>query len=155
MRDEVQRLSLQHRRYGNRRITVLLKRAGWPVNHKRVERIRRDDNLLCVPKRAFVPATTDSHHRFRVYPNLARHLLPLAVNQLWVADITYVRLSQEFVYLAMVLDAFSRRVVGWNMAAYLRAELALVALDMALRTRPVIAGGLVHHSDRGVQGGFN
>jgi putative transposase len=151
LRDEVQRLSLQHRRYGNRRITVLLKRAGWPVNHKRVERIRRDDNLLCVLKRAFVPAPTDSHHRFRVYPNLARHLLPMAVNQLWVADITYVRLSEEFVYLAVVLDAFSRRVVGWNMAAYLRAELALVALDMALRRRTVIAGGLVHHSDRGVQ----
>lgn len=151
LRDEVQRLSLQHRRYGNRRITVLLKRDGWRVNHKRVERIRRDDNLLCVPKRAFVPATTDSRHRFRVYPNLARHLVPLAVNQLWVADITYVRLSEEFVYLAVVLDAFSRRVVGWNMAAHLRAELALAALDMALRTRTVIAGGLVHHSDRGVQ----
>lgn len=151
LRDEVQRLSLQHRRYGNRRITVLLKRAGWRVNHKRVERIRREDNLLCVPKRAFVPATTDSHHRFRVYPNLARHLVPLAMNQLWVADITYVRLLEEFVYLAVVLDGFSRRAVGWNLAAHLRAELALEALNMALRTRPVIAGGLVHHSDRGVQ----
>jgi len=151
LRDAVQRLSLQYRRYGNRRIIVLLKRDGGPANHKRVERIRREDNLLCVPKRAFVPATTDSRHRFRVYLNLARHLVPLAVNQLWVADITCVRLSEEFVYLAVVLDAFSRRVVGWNLAAHLRAELALAALDMAPRVRTVVAGGLVHHSDRGVQ----
>jgi transposase InsO family protein len=151
LRDEVQRLSLANRHYGIRRITVLLRRAGWPVNHKRVERIRREDNLLCVPRRAFVPATTDSRHRFRVYPNLARQLIPTAVNQLWVADITYVRLLEEFVYLAVVLDAFSRRVIGWQVATHLQASLALAAVDMALMTRDVVAGGLVHHSDRGVQ----
>lgn len=151
LRDEIQRLALANRHYGYRRITVLLKRSGWPVNHKRVERIRREDNLLCVPKRAFVPPTTDSRHRFRVYPNLARRLLPTAMNQLWVADITYVRLAEEFVYLAVVLDAFSRRVIGWNMASHLQASLALAALDMALASRTVIPGGLVHHSDRGVQ----
>ncbi len=151
LRDEIQRLALANRHYGYRRITVLLKRSGWVVNHKRVERIRRDDNLLCVPQRAFVPATTDSRHRFRVYPNLTRKLEPLAVNQLWVADITYVRLSEEFVYLAVVLDAFSRRVVGWSMASHLEASLALAALEMALRERAVAPGGLVHHSDRGTQ----
>jgi putative transposase len=151
LRDEIQRLSLAHRYYGSRRITVLLKRSGWAVNHKRVERIRREDNLLCVAKRAFVPVTTDARHRFLMYPNLARRLQPMTVNQLWVADITYIRLSEEFVYLAVVLDAFSRRVIGWNMASHLKASLALAALDMALNAREVVAGELVHHSDRGVQ----
>jgi putative transposase len=151
LRDEIQRLALANRHYGYRRITVLLKRSGWAVNHKRVERIRREDNLLCVVKRAFVPATTCSRHRFRVYPNLARRLQPMAMNQLWVADITYVRLSEEFVYLAVVLDAFSRRVIGWSMASHLQASLALAALDMALQARDVVPGELVHHSDRGIQ----
>lgn len=151
MRDEIQRLSLDNRHYGYRRITVLLKRTGWMVNHKRVQRLRAEDNLLCVPKTAFRPATTDSRHRFTVYPNLARKLVPTAVNQLWIADITYVRLAEEFVYLAVVLDAFSRRVIGWCLEDHLRASLALGALEMALSTREVIPGGLVHHSDRGVQ----
>ena len=151
MRDEIQRLSLAERFYGYRRLTVLLKRSGWMVNHKRVQRIRRQDNLLCVPKRAFRPTTTDSRHRFVVYPNLARRLVPTTVNQLWIADITYVRLAEEFVYLAVVLDAFSRRVIGWHLASHLQAGLALAALEMALSRREVVAGGLVHHSDRGVQ----
>ena len=146
----MQRLSLANRHYGVRRITVLLKRSGWAVNHKRVERIRREDNLLCVPKRAFV-VTTDSRHQHRLYPNLARQVVPMAINQLWVADITYVRLLEEFVYLAVILDAFSRRVIGWSMASHLQASLALAALDMALRTREVVPGSLIHHSDRGVQ----
>jgi putative transposase len=150
LRDEIQRLSLAERFYGYRRLTVLLKRSGWMVNHKRVARIRREDNLLCVPKKAFRPATTDSRHRFMVYPNLARRLVPTTVNQLWVADITYVRLSEEFIYLAVVLDAFSRRVIGWSLASHLQASLALAALEMALSTREVFPG-LVHHSDRGVQ----
>jgi putative transposase len=150
VRDEIQRLSLEHHHYGYRRITVLLKRSGWPVNHKRVQRLRAEDNLLCVPKQAFRPATTDSRHRFVVYPNLARRLVPTTVNQLWIADITYVRLSEEFIYLAVVLDAFSRRVIGWGLAVHLRAILALEALEMALRARPALPG-LVHHSDRGVQ----
>jgi transposase InsO family protein len=151
LRDEIQRLTLANRHYGYRRITVLLRRAGWPVNHKRVERIRREDNLLCVPKRAFVPGTTDSRHRFRLYPNLARHLVAMAANQVWVADITYVRLSEAFVYLAVILDGFSRKVIGWAMADHLQASLALAALDMALLTREVVRGALVHHSDRGIQ----
>jgi transposase InsO family protein len=151
LRDAIQRLALAHRHYGYRRITALLRRDGWAVNHKRVLRLMRADNLLCLRKPAFVPATTDGRHGWRIYPNLAWRLQPMAVNQLWVADITYVRLAEDFVYLAVVLDAFSRRAIGWAMAAHLRAELALDALEMALASRTVIAGGLVHHSDRGVQ----
>ena len=151
LRDTIQRLALAHRHYGYRRITALLRRAGWAANHKRVLRLMREDNLLCLRKPAFVPATTQARHGWRIYPNLAWRLAPTAINQLWVADITYVRLAEEFGYLAVVLDAFSRRAVGWAMAAHLRAELALEALEMALASRVVIPGGLVHHSDRGVQ----
>ncbi len=151
LRDAIQRTALAHRRYGHRRIAAELRRSGLLANKKRVLRIMREDNLLCVPKRAFAPPTTDSRHGFPVYPNLARHLKPMAANQLWVADITYVRLREEFVYLAVVLDAFSRRVIGWNLATHLQATLALGALEKALATREVVAGGLVHHSDRGVQ----
>jgi len=155
LRDEIQRLSLAQRangyRHGYRVITMQLRQAGWAVNHKRVARIRREDNLLCVAKLRFRPATTDSRHGWPVWPNLARHLVPMAVNQLWVADITYIRLREAFVYLAVMLDAFSRRVVGWAMAEHLRAELALSALAMAMADRHVTPGTLVHHSDQGVQ----
>lgn len=155
LRDAMQRLSLVQRkngyRDGYRLITVQLQRMGWAVNHKRVARIRREDNLLCVPKLSFRPPTTDSRHHWHVWPNLARHLVPMAVNQLWVADITYIRMNEAFVYLAVVLDGFSRRVVGWAMADHLRAELALSALDMAIGNRYVTKGELIHHSDQGVQ----
>jgi len=151
LRDLVQRLALANRVYGYRRITELVRRQGWPVNRKRVARLMAGDNLLALRRPAFRPATTDSRHAWRVWPNLARHLQPMASDQLWVADITYVRLAEAFVYLAVILDAFSRKVVGWAMADHLRAELALEALDMALASRPFIEGGLVHHSDRGVQ----
>jgi transposase InsO family protein len=144
-------MSLAHRFYGYRRITALLRQSGWAVNRKRVQRIRQTDNLLCVTGRTFRPATTDSRHRFAVYPNLAREMMPTWANQLWVADITYVRLAEAFVYLAVVLDAWSRRVVGWALADHLRASLALAALEKALAARPVARGELVHHSDRGVQ----
>jgi transposase InsO family protein len=151
LRDLVQRLALAHRFYGYRRITELVRREGWPANRKRIARLMREDNLLALKKPAFKPATTDSRHSWVVWPNLARHLKPTAIDQLWVADITYVRLSEAFVYLAVILDAFSRKVVGWAMADHLRAELALEALEMALACRPVEKGRLVHHSDRGVQ----
>jgi putative transposase len=155
LRDEIQRLSLVRRkngyRDGYRPITIKLQRMGWAVNHKRVARIRRDDNLLCVPKQAFRPPTTDGRHHWHVWPNLARHMAPMAVNQLWVADITYIRMNEAFVYLAVVLDGFSRRVVGWAMADHLRSELALSALAMAIGNRHVTKGELVHHSDQGVQ----
>jgi transposase InsO family protein len=151
LRDAIQRLALSHRFYGYRRIGALLRREGWCVNHKRLLRILREDNLLCLKKPPFKPPTTDSRHSWRVWPNLAYRLEPTAINQLWVADITYVRLEEAFVYLAVILDAFSRKVVGWAMEDHLRASLALDALEMALAGREVIPGGLVHHSDRGVQ----
>jgi transposase InsO family protein len=113
LRDEIQRLSLANKHQGYRLVMVLLKRAGWVVNHKRVQRIRRENNLLCLSGRTFRPATTDGRHGWKVWPNLARHLVPTTVNQLWVADITYVRLDEAFIYLAVVLDAFGRKVVGW------------------------------------------
>ena len=151
LRSTVQRLALAHRAYGYRRIAVLLRREGRVVNHKRLVRIMREDNLLCLRKPAFRPATTDSNHRWRVWPNLARRMTPMGCNRLWVADITYVHLAEAFVYLAVVLDAFSRKVVGWALANYLTASLALGALEMALRDRDVVHGELVHHTDRGIQ----
>lgn len=151
LRDVIQRLAIANRHYGYRRIGALLRREGWHINHKRVVRVMREDNLLCLRRPAFRPPTTDSNHTFRIYPNLARRVTPTTVNQLWVADITYVRLAEEFVYLAVVLDAFSRKVVGWAMEGHLMASLALAALEMALKTRDVMPGELIHHSDRGVQ----
>ena len=149
LRDAIQKLAVQMSAYGYRRITAALQRAGWEVNHKRVLRLMRADNLLCLRKRAFV-RTTDSDHDLPVYPNLARELPVTGLNQLWVADITYIRLVLEFVYLAVILDAFSRRVIGWALGRTLKAELALAALQMAIGRRRVTPG-LVHHSDRGVQ----
>ena len=149
LRDLIQRLALRFPAYGRPRLTAELKRQGWAVNHKRVGRILREDNLLCLRKRKFL-ATTDSRHDFRVYPNLARKFVPTSVNQLWVADITYIRLEEEFVYLAVILDAYSRPVIGWALERTLEAPLALGALRMALAKRGAPAG-LIHHSDRGVQ----
>jgi putative transposase len=151
LRDGLQRLAVAHRHYGYRRLTALLRREGWAVNHKRVLRLLRTDNLLCLRRRAFVPATTDSRHDWRVVPNLARGMQVTGLDQLWVADITYVRLREEFAFLAVIIDAFSRRVVGWAVEVHLRAALAVAALQMALVARRPQPGQLVHHSDRGVQ----
>ena len=135
--------------YGRPRITAELRRRGWIVNAKRVHRIMREDNLLCLRRRKF-PVTTDARHGWPVYPNSAADLNLTGVNQLWSADITYIRLQAEFVYLAVVLDAFSRRVIGWALGRTLEAELTVAALAMALARREVKPGS-VHHSDRGVQ----
>jgi transposase InsO family protein len=151
LRGAVQRLALANRHYGYRRIGAMLRREGHVVNHKKLVGMMREDNLLCLRKPAFRPATTDSNHRWRVWPNLARRMTPMACNRLWVADITYVHLAESFVYLAVVLDAYSRKVVGWALQSHLRAELALDALDMALTGRDLLAGELIHHTDRGVQ----
>ena len=151
LRDAIQRLALANRHYGYRRIGALLGREGWQVNHKRVLRLMGEDNLLCLRKRPFVPQTTDSRHGWRVVPNLARGMEVTGLDQLWVADITYVHLAEEFGYLAIVLDAFSRKVVGWALEAHLQASLAMAALGMALRARRPAPGSLIHHSDRGVQ----
>jgi transposase InsO family protein len=149
LRDAIQRIALQWPSYGRPRITAELRRRGWKVNPKRVYRILREDNLLCVRKRKFV-VTTDSNHARKVYPNLARQMVLTGVDQLWRADITYIRLREEFVYLAVILDAFSRRVIGWALDRTLEDELTLAALRMAISRRDV-QPGLVHHSDRGSQ----
>ena len=151
VRDAVQRVALANRRYGYRRIAAQLRRDGLVANHKRVLRLMRRDNLLCLRGRPFVPVTTDSRHGWGFVPNLARGLVPSGINQLWVADITYVRLGEEFVFLAVVLDAFSRRVIGWALDRHLRASLAIEALRMAISVRRPAPGSLIHHSDRGVQ----
>jgi transposase InsO family protein len=145
----MQSIALEFCCYGSRRITAELRRRGWQVNHKKVQRLMREDNLLCLRKRKFV-VTTDSKHGLSVYPNLAHDLVLVGLDQLWVADITYIRLELEFVYLAVILDAFSRRVIGWALDRTLEASLTIEALQMALRRRRPTPG-LVHHSDRGVQ----
>jgi len=150
LRDEMQRIAVEFPYYGWRRMRKELEDRGWIINHKRIRRIMREDNLLCLRRRKFVVTTTDSDHDRQVYPNLAGELALTGLNQLWVADITYIRLELEFVYLAVVLDAFSRRVIGWALDRSLEDELTLAALRMALQERRP-APGLVHHSDRGVQ----
>ena len=150
LRDAIQRIALEFPSYGRPRMTAELRRRGWVVNHKRVYRLMRQDNLLCLRRRKFV-VTTDSGHGLPVYPNLARTLTLSGLDQLWVADITYIRLELEFVYLAVILDAFSRREIGWALDRTLEAALTLQALRMALARRRDRKGGLVHHSDRGVQ----
>ena len=149
-RIEIHKVALEMRTYGYRPITAELHRRDKIINHKVVLRLLRADNLLCLRQRAFV-ATTDSNHHFKVYPNLARELVLTDINQLWVGDITYIRLRQEFIYLAALLDAYSRRCIGWALARYLDARLPLAALQMALKTRSFQPGQLTHHSDRGVQ----
>jgi putative transposase len=150
VRSAIQEIAVQHRRcYGYRRITAQLRQRGMVVNRKRVLRMMQEDNLLAIRTRKFVP-TTDSRHSFEVYLNLAKRMELTAPNQLWVADLTYVRVQQEFVYLAVVLDAFSRRVVGWALNQSLRSTIAVDALQQAIDERNPLPG-LVHHSDRGVQ----
>src|ERR1700735_3120837 len=143
VRSTIQKIFIEHkRRYGYRRIAAELRRRGMAVNHKRVARLMREDNLLAVQPKSFV-ATTDSDHQLEVYLNLARRMKLTGINQLWVADMTYIRLRNEFVYLALVLDAFSRRVLGWALERNLTARLPLLALERAIVARQPCAG-LVH-----------
>jgi len=151
LRDLIQRIALADRHCGYRRVTHTLRRQGLIVNAKRVLRLMREDNLLSLRAKPYVPRTTDSRHGFAVRPNLTRGLVPTGLDQLWVADITYVRLAEAFVYLAVVIDAFSRKVVGWALADHLEARLALQALDIAILARDPAPDSLIHHSDRGVQ----
>jgi len=149
LRDQIQQVALEMRSYGHRTITKELRRRGTIANKKRVLRLMREDNLLCLRRRAFV-RTTDSNHSLTVYPNLAKTMELSNINQLWVADITYIRLVREFIYLAVIMDAYSRRCIGWAISRFIDTELTLCALRMAIDQRAV-QPGLVHHSDRGVQ----
>jgi putative transposase len=150
LRDAIQRAALASRQYGYRRITHALRAQGWNVNHKRVARLMRQDNLLAIRRRRFMPQTTNSEHDFDVAINVARRLTPTAANQLWVADLTYVRLGCVDVFVAVVMDAFSRKIVGWNLGPKLTTDLALTALKTAIESRQPTPG-LIHHSDSGVQ----
>jgi len=149
LRDAIERIVLAFPGYGYRRVTKTLQRAGWDVNHKRVLRVMRQDALLCQLERRFV-VTTDAGHPHRTYPNRLAGLALTGPDQAWVADLTYVRLPTTFVYLACVLDAWSRRCVGWRLARTIDTSLPLAALEQALATRRP-GPGLIHHSDRGVQ----
>jgi putative transposase len=149
LRDQIQQICLKSRCYGYRRVTAALHAQGRLVNRKRVLRLMRIDNLLCLRKRRFV-CSTDSRHTYAVYPNLTRDWKPTAINQLWVSDITYIRLRESFLYLAVILDAYSRRVIGWALEETLNTELTIKALRHALAERS-IPSSAVHHSDRGVQ----
>ena len=153
VRSAIQRLALAHGRHrGYRYISHQLRRdEGIVANHKCVLRLMREDNLLCLRRKPFVPPTTDSRHSWEIVPNLVKGLRLSGLDQLWVADITYIRLQEEFAFLAVVLDAFSRAVIGWKMADHLRASLAIDALNMALEERHPAWGSLIHHSDRGLQ----
>lgn len=145
----MQALALVFPRYGYRRMTAQLRREGFAVNHKRVLRLMRASNLLCQTKRRFV-RTTDSGHDLPLYPNLTKDLEPAQINQLWVSDITYIHVREGFAYLAVILDAFSRRCVGWALSRIIDSELTVAALLTAVQSRQPPAG-CIHHSDRGVQ----
>ena len=151
LRDRLQQVVVgERRRRGYRYVLRVLRAEGFAVNHKRVLRLMREDSLLCLRKRKFV-LTTDSEHQFSVHPNLVPGLTLTGINQLWVADITYIRLREDFIYLAVVMDAYSRRIIGWALDRHLQASLAVEALQMALRERDWKPGTLTHHSDQGVQ----
>jgi putative transposase len=151
LRDLIQRICLKQRFYGYRRVTEALRRQGMMVNAKKVQRLMREDNLIAMRRKPFAPPTSDSRHGFLIVPNLVRGLVPSAPDQIWVADITYVHLARTFAYLAVILDAFSRKAVGWAFENTLDASLAIAALDTALDARKPQPGSLIHHSDRGVQ----
>jgi putative transposase len=149
-REAVEQVALAWPCYGSRSIVFEMERGGWQVNRKRVQRVMREGGLLCLRQPTCWAATTDSKHHLAVFPNLMPGIELTTINQVWVADITYIRLRQEFVFLAAILDSFSRRVIGWALEQNLQAALCLKALEQALRQRQV-KPGLVHHSDRGVQ----
>jgi putative transposase len=151
LRDVIQRICLKHRFYGYRRVTATLRRQGMVVNAKKVQRLMREDNLLAQRKAPFLKPPTDRPSAFLIVPNLVRGLVPSAPDQIWVADITYVHLARAFAYLAVILDAFSRKAVGWAFENTLDASLAITALETAIDARKPQPGSLIHHSDRGVQ----
>jgi putative transposase len=152
IRSEIHDIALEFPKYGYRRITAELHRRQFYVNHKRVLRLMREENLLCKPLKKFRISTTDSDHNFQVFPNLAKNIVLTSINQLWVSDITYIHLQGGHVYLAVIIDVFSRRCIGWQLSRNIDAKLVLEALDMAIKSRMHLGiDGLIHHSDQGVQ----
>jgi len=151
LQEAVQHICLRHKYYGYRRVTVSLRRQGHVVNAKKVLRLMREDNLLAQRRAPFLAPPKGRPEPIVVVPNLVRGIVPSGPDQIWVADITYVHLARAFAYLAVILDAFSRKAVGWALEQYLDASLAMIALDQALKTRRPPRGSLIHHSDRGVQ----
>lgn len=146
LRNAIEEIALEYPRYGYRRITAELKRRGWQVNHKPVLNLMREGSLV-VDVRRYCQSTTNSRHGYGRYPNLVKHLEIVRPDQVWCADLTYIRLEREFIYLAVVLDIFTRAIRGWELARHLTEELTKTALERALQTRrPEI-----HHSDQGVQ----
>jgi transposase InsO family protein len=152
LRKEIQGIALEFPFYGYRRISKELHRRGIPINHKRILRIMKEDNLLCRRKKAFRPVTTNSKHSYRIYPNLIKNIEVTGLNQVWVADITYIHLLDDFIYLASIMDLFSRKCIGWDLGRSLDARLALNALNIALINRKKMGfDNLIHHSDGGIQ----
>jgi transposase InsO family protein len=150
LRDSIEQIQMEFPRHGYRRVNALLRRKGFRINTKRIRRVMREYGLFAEVKKAYKVATTDSRHGYRIYPNLARDVEVLEPNQLWVGDITYIRIATCFVYLAVVLDVYSRKVIGWAVARHMKKELCIEALKMAIEARKPKAG-CIHHSDRGVQ----
>ena len=152
IRSAIHDIALEFPKYGYRRITAELHRKGQAINHKKVLKIMHDENLLCKPKKKFRITTTDSNHDYPVYPNLTKGIITTGINQLWVSDITYVHLVNEHVYLAVIIDVFSRKCIGWELSRRIDAGLVMNALDMAIKSRVHMGiDGLIHHSDQGVQ----
>ena len=151
LQDAIQTICLRHKYYGYRRVTASLRRHGHCVNAKKVLRLMHEDNLLAMRRKPFLVPPSGKPEGFVIVPNLVRGLVPSGPDQIWVADITYVHLARAFAYLAVILDAFSRKAVGWALEHGLDASLAVAALDQALGTRKPPKGSLIHHSDRGVQ----
>ena len=149
LKDKIEKICLNWPRYGYRRVTAQLHREGWSVNHKRVLKIMRENDLLCRMRRRGIK-TTNSNHSHRVFPNLIRDLLITSINQVWVSDITYIRLLTAFVYLAVILDLHSRKVIGYSLSKNIDTSLTLSALRMAIRDREPLPG-CIHHSDQGIQ----
>ncbi len=149
LRQAIVHAALDHPAYGTRRTTQQVRRQKLTVNRKRVQRVMREENLLRRCRRT-IPQTTDSKHSLRCYENLTRDVQPTGPNKLWGSDLSYVRLGNHFVYVAVVLDVFSRRVVGWAVGPNLKTELPLAALQQALRSR-CPTPGWIHHSDQGSQ----
>jgi transposase InsO family protein len=149
LRDRIEAICLEFPRYGYRRVTAQLQREGFLVNHKRVQRIMQEENLRCQVPQRFI-RTTNSNHGYRRFPNLLRRLTGDRLNQVWVADFTYIRLPEQCVYLAVLLDSSSRRVSGWDLSSSPTAAMCVRALRQALTARDP-ATGFIHHSDQGVE----